>query len=556
MTQRKKQYPWQKNYPEGIEWDINITPLPLYSILDDAAAKYPDNPCIDFFGQKYTYSEIHEAANKMAAGLQKYGVKKGMKVGILLPNCPQFVISYYAILKVGAVVVNYNPLYTIHELSEQVKNSDTKLMVTLNLVSLFEKTSNLLQTTMLERVIVASFQDVLPFTTRILFNMFKSDQIASVPFGHINISLDSLMDNNGHYQAVEIKPAEDLAVLQYTGGTTGTPKGAMLTHANLYANAVQTGMWFHGLEEGNEKIMGILPLFHVFAMTVVMNLGVLKACEMILHPRLDIKKLLKEIESKKPTILPGVPTLFTAINNQKNIKNYDLKSIKACISGGAPLPLEVREKFEELTECTLIEGYGLTESSPVATANPLFGENRSGSIGLPFPATIVEIRETEGRRNLCSTDKIGEICIKGPQVMLGYYNNDQETKETIRSGRLHTGDLGYMDKDGYVYVVDRSKEMIIVSGFNVYPREVEEEIYKHSSVEEAAVLGIGDDYKGQTVKAFIKLKKSAELSEEELNEFLKGKLAKYKLPKEIEFRDEMPKTLIGKISKKDLIKEK
>ena len=552
MANRKKEYPWEKKYPENIKWDCEFERKPLYSILDEAAKKYPENICIDYYGKKFTYQQVHEAANKMAKGLQENGVKKGTVVGLLMPNCPQFIITYYAVLKAGGVVVNYNPLYTTNELAHQVKDSNTTVMVTLDLNLLYNKTANLLQTTPLSKVIVSDFRSSLPFPKNLLFSLFKGGELASVAYSRINLAAHDIMDNDGQYKEVKINPDEDTAVLQYTGGTTGTPKGAILTHSNLYINTLQSGMWFQGLEEGQERMMAILPFFHVFSMTVVMNLSILKACEIIIHSRLDVGALLKDVQKKQATLLPGVPTLFAAVNNHKRAKNYNLSSLKFCISGGAPLPLEIKEKFEEKSKCTLIEGYGLTESSPVAAANPLFGENKSGSIGMPLPGTIIEIRSTEGRHPLVAKDKIGEICIKGPQVMKGYLNNEKETKESIKNGRLHTGDMGYIDKDGYVFVVDRLKEMIISSGFNVYPREVEEEIYKHPKVQEACVVGVENEYRGQSVKAFVVPNKNAELTEKELKDFLKGKLAKYKLPAIIEFKEELPKTMIGKISKKDL----
>jgi long-chain acyl-CoA synthetase len=554
MTDRKKEYPWEKNYPENINWDSPIPIAPLYSILEESAVKYPENICIDYYGRKYTYAEVNALSSKMAKGLQEHGVKKGTRVGLLLPNCPTFIIAYYAILKCGAVVVNYNPLYTVNELLHQVVDSGTTFMVTLNLRVLYEKTSNLLQTTPLEKVIVSDFKEMLPFPKDVLFGWFSKNEMASVVYSRVNISMKDLMENDGFYKVQEIVPEDDLAVLQYTGGTTGVPKAAMLSHANLYANTVQTGLWFDGLEEGGEKMMGILPFFHVFAMTVVMNLSIYKACEIVIHSKFDIGLLIKDIERKKITLLPGVPTLFASINNYKKLKSFNLSSLKFCMSGGAPLLEEVKKTFEETSGCTLIEGYGLSETSPVVIANPIFGVHKNGSIGIPFPGTIVEIRDTEGRHGLVAKGKVGEICIKGPQVMLGYLNNEEETKTVLKSDRLHTGDLGYMDSDGYIFVVDRIKEMIISCGFNVYPREIEEELQKHTSVEEVSVVGIPDEYRGQNVKAFIKLRVGEKLTEAQVKDFLKGKLAKYKIPSEIEFRDNLPRTLIGKISKKELVK--
>jgi long-chain acyl-CoA synthetase len=552
MTKRKSGYQWERHYPEGLNWDVIIPVAPLHTILQTSAKNYPDNTCIDYYGKKYTYAEVNDLSNRMAKGFQEQGVKKGTKIGLLLPNCPLYIIAYYAILKAGGIVVNYNPLYTVSELSQQVKDSGTTVMVTLSMRVLYEKTSNLLQSTPLQKVVIGDLRDSLPFPKNILFGWQKGGEIASVVYGRINISAAEMMNNKGNYKEVLIKPEEDTAVLQYTGGTTGTPKGAILTHANLYANAVQSGMWFEGLEEGNEKMLAVLPFFHVFAMTVAMNLSIHKACEIVIHSKFDINLLLKDVERKKITLLPGVPTLFSAINNHK--KSFKLSSLKFCMSGGAPLMLDIKKKFEEISGCTLIEGYGLTETSPVAVANPLFGEHKEGSIGIPLPATIVEIRDPEGRKGLLPKGKIGEICIRGPQVMKGYLNNNNETKEVLRSGCVHTGDLGYMDAEGYVFIVDRLKEMIICSGFNVYPREIEEVIQKHNAVEEVSVVGIADEYRGQSVKAFIKIRPGESLTESQLQDFLKGKLAKYKLPSQVEFRDDLPKTLIGKISKRELIK--
>ncbi|MDA0781530.1 MAG: long-chain fatty acid--CoA ligase [Rickettsiales bacterium] len=555
MAIRKKEYLWEKNYPENIKWDNPIILQPLHMILDESAKKYGDCVCVDYYGKIYSYNDILKLSDKFAKGLQDNGVKKGDKVGLLMPNCPLFIIAYYGILKAGGIVVNYNPLYTVNELVHQVQDSKTKIMVTLNLGLVFDKTASLLQSTMLEKVIVGDFKKQLPLLKGVMFGLFKKKSVASVSYGEANICADSFYENDGNFKHVEINPKEDVAVLQYTGGTTGSPKGAMLTHANLYGNTIQTGAWFEGLKEGEEVMFGVLPFFHVFAMTVVMNLSILKACKIVIHSRLEIGNLLKDIPKKKITLMPGVPTLFTALNNHEKTPSYNLSSLKFCISGGAPLPLEVKERFEEISGCKLIEGYGLTESSPVAVANPLFGENKKGAIGIPLPNTVVEIMDIEGERKPMPIGEIGEICIKGPQVMKGYLGNEAETKATIRSGWLHTGDMGYMDKDGYIYIVDRLKEMIITSGFNVYPREIEEELYKHPCIEEASVLGVSDDEKGQLVKAYIKLKQEEVVTEAQIKEFLKGKLAKYKQPAYIEFVDEMPKSLIGKILKRELAKK-
>lgn len=552
MSRRKKSYPWEKSYPDNISWDLTVNPQPLFSLIDNSAKLYPNNICLEFEGKEYTYTETLSLINKAAEGLQKSGVAKGTRVGILMPNCPYFVICYYAILKIGGIVVNCSPLYSTSELSHQVKDSGATFMITLDHTSLYLKTSNLLRSTQIEKVIVGSIANMLPFPKNKLLKWFKGNEIASVHYGKINIPLESFFELPGEFNRIDIDPENDIAALQYTGGTTGTPKGAMLTHANLFMNTNQCSLWFSGLESGTERMMAVLPFFHVFAMTAIMNFSILNGFALLLSPKFSVSKLISDIHKKRPTILVGVPTLFAAINNFPNLQKFNLKSLKACVSGGAQLPAQIKKKFEETCGCRLIEGYGLTECSPVVIANPFDGENREKSIGLPIPGTIVEIREIEGSRRVLKEGQEGEICITGPQVMKGYWNNEESTKEIIKSGRLHTGDVGYVDKDGYVYIIDRIKELIITSGFNVYPREIEELLYKHPYIEEVAVIGIGDEYKGQKIKAFIKVRFGEKMNKSEIINYLDGKLAKYKLPEEVEFVEALPKTLVGKISKKEL----
>ena len=386
-----------------------------------------------------------------------------------------------------------------------------------------------------------------------------ADVIAQDPSGFkralaIDRDDDSMLADATPRAAYESADDDD-AILLYTGGTTGVSKGAMLTHGNLYINTMQARLWFTEMKDGKERMMGVLPFFHVFAMTVVMNYSISVGAEIIIHPRFDLVPVLKDINNKKPTLMPGVPTMFQAINTYPKLADYDLTSIKACISGGAPLPLEVRQRFEGLTGCRVIEGYGLTETSPVVCANPLDGENKENSIGIPMPRTVIEITDRDDPHKVLAQGEVGEICISGPQVMKGYWRRDDATAETIMDGRLHTGDLGYMDEDGYTFIIDRIKDMILVSGFNVYPRNVEEAIYLHPAVDEVTVIGVTDDYSGQAVKAFVKLKADANLESAELTEFLRERLGKHEMPKHIEFRGELPKTMIGKLSKKELVAE-
>lgn len=551
MTSNKNDYPWLKSYPEDLEYETEINPKPLTDILTDSAKNFPNNNAIDFYGKKLTFAQTDELSSKLAKGLQKNGIIKGQKIVLLLPNCPQFVIAYYAILKIGAVVVNCNPLYTQDELTKQINDCNADAIITLNLKQFIDKGLSLLRTTALEKIIVSNFEDSLPFVKGKFFKAFKSKEIAKVDYAIPNIiSYDKLLkDHSTNFIQPKIDILNDAAVLQYTGGTTGKAKAAILTHKNLYSNVYQTGLWFNKIEDGQEKMLAVLPFFHVFSMTAVMNFSILKACEIIIHPRLEISALLKDIHKKKATLLPGVPTLFSAISKFADINKYNLTSLKYCISGGAALPLKVKEDFEKITKSVVTEGYGLSECSPVATVMPTVGEYKEGSIGLPLPNTIVEIRGLKTRR-LKKTGEIGEICIKGPQVMKGYLHDKKD--KSLRKDRLHTGDLGYIDDEGYVFVVDRIKEMIISNGFNIYPREIEEQIYTHPAVLEVAVIGVENKNAGQKVKAVIVLKKDTNLDKRELLSFLKSKLARYKLPREVEFRKKLPKTLIGKISKKDL----
>lgn len=553
-------YPWLKNYPSEVKWDDKIDAKPVFAMLQETAEQFPNKPAFDFLGKKYNWQEIHDAACKLAKGLQDNGVGKGTKVGIFLPNCPYYLISYYAILMTGAVVVNLNPLYAEEELAHLIEDSELDLVVTLDLKMLFEKMEKMLQATRLRHLIICPFVDVLPFPKNMLFPIVKGKELAKIAQHKRILWFKDLTDNKGDVKLAAINPDEDLAVLQYTGGTTGLPKGAMLTHKNIYANTLQAQRWFHvGL--GQHKMLGVLPFFHVFAMTAVMNFSVINALELIAMPRFDLHDALKIIHKKKPHFFPAVPAIYSAINNSPLRDKYDLSSLEYCLSGGAPLPVEVKKKFEEKTGCVVIEGYGLTESSPVAAVNPMEGENRAGSIGLPFPETIIEIIDPEDKITHMPIGKRGELCIRGPQVMKGYWNKPEATADALRDTgegdkRLHTGDIAIMHEDGYVEIVDRLKDMIITNGYNVYPRNVEEAIYKHPSVEECIVAGLPDDNRGEIVKAWIKVRDGRELTTEDLKEFLKEKISPMEIPKRIEFREEpLPKTMIGKLSRKDILAE-
>ncbi|MEI6987105.1 MAG: AMP-binding protein, partial [Rhodospirillaceae bacterium] len=439
-------------------------------------------------------------------------------------------------------------------------DSNTLIMITLDLAVLYDKLAPLLDKTALRRIIICRMAECLPFPKSMMFPIVKRAEMATYPYDERHLTFTSLTTNSGRPTAVAIDPHEDVAVLQYTGGTTGTPKGAMLTHANLSANAYQCVSWFPNAQPGKERMLAVLPFFHVFAMTVALNAAVVLGAEIILVPRFDIDELLALIDKKRPSLFPAVPTIYTAINNHPERAGHNLSSISYCISGGAPLPLDVRQQFELHTGCVLVEGYGLTEASPVACVNPpgsihQNGIHRVGAVGLPLPGTVIEIVSLEDGITLMPAGEKGEVCIRGPQVMKGYWNRPVDTERALAEGRLHTGDIGIMDEDGFTTIVDRIKDLILCGGFNVYPRNVEEAIYLHPAVEEVVVAGLPDAYRGQTVKAYIKLGDGAALSETELLEFLGDKLSPIEMPKQIEFRDTLPKTMIGKLSRKDLLDE-
>ena len=537
------------------DWLDSFTPRPLPEYMDEAARNFADISAIDFLGKTYSFREVGDLVDRTARGLQDLGVGKGSKVGICLPNCPYYTIVFFGILKAGGTVVNYNPLYVERELAFQAGDSETEIMVTLDLKALYDKVEAVRRSGHVKRIVVCSMAGALPFPKNILFSLFKRKDKAPFPVDDTHVPFTALVANQGNPQPVAIHPQNDVAVLQYTGGTTGRPKGAMLSHANLSANMEQMRTFFHGTEAGKESILCVLPFFHVFAMTCAQNLAILIGAKMVLLPRLDIKQLLETIKRTRPTLFPGVPTVYTAINNAPEVANYDLSSIKSCISGGAPLPIEVKDEFERKSGCKLVEGYGLTETSPIVSSNPIDGTIKPGSIGPPMVGTIVEIRSLEDPETLMPQGERGEVCVIGPQVMLGYWQRPDETADVLKNGRLHTGDVGYIDEDGYIFLVDRIKDLIICSGYNVYPRVIEEAAYQHPDVAEAIAIAIPDDYRGQAPKLFVKLVEGGAATPDEIQEFLKDYLSVIERPEEIEIRDDLPKTAVGKLSKKELVAE-
>jgi long-chain acyl-CoA synthetase len=549
--------PWLSHYVHAVPWATSFTPQPLYELLDQTAVNFPSRPYLDFLGRVYSYADIAEQVNRAAKGFQILGVGKGIKVGLFLPNCPQYIIAYYAILKAGGTVVNFSPLYSVPELIHQVEDSQTDIMVCLDVASLYATINQVLEQSRLRCLIVGSLAEALPLGKSLLYRMFKRRERAKVAFNIRHIKFSALLDNNGKPDDPKIDPVEDIAVLQYTGGTTGTPKGAMLTHANLFVNAHQVVSLDTDMRPGQEVMFAALPFFHVFANTVVLNATTIMGGMIAMLPKFEIIPALKLIARTKPTIMPGVPTMYMAILDFPKLAKFDLTSLRVCISGGAAMPLGLKKRFEDISKSVLVEGYGLTETSGVIAVNPFNGLNKAGSIGQPMPGTTISIVDKEDPTKDLPLGEAGEICLEGPQIMKGYWQRPESTANVMIHGRLRTGDVGYIDQDGYTFIIDRIKDMISVGGFKVFPRKVEDVLYTYAAVKEAVVIGIPDALMGERPKAFVVLRDDVadHPDEKALLAFLKPKLGKHEMPAHIEFRTSLPKTMIGKLSKKELIEQ-
>ena len=555
-------HPWIRSYPEGVRWDLEIKPEPVQKILDDTAAKWPDRPALEFMGKRISYRALQELANRAAKGLQKIGVGPGIHVGLYLPNTPHYVISFFGVLKAGGTVVNYSPLDAAKVLEHKIADSRTDVIVTLDLAALYPQMAAMLGKTRLKTLVVGNMAEMSPAPDAVAAQMKAGKLTVATGSDASHMSFAALLDNDGRPREHPIaEPRDAVAVLQYTGGTTGLPKGAMLTHGNLSAACQQYWETVNGkppvLVEGEERILAVLPPFHIYALSVNMLLGIRSAAELILHPRFDAETALKEISSKKVTSFPGVPTMFTAVISHPDAAKYDLHSLKYCGSGGAPLPLEVAQRFEQVTGCPLSEGWGMTETSPTGTFTPVHGMRKAGSCGIPLPAIEIRMLDVDDPTRYVAIGERGELCIRGPNVMKGYWNKPEATADvTTFDGMLRTGDVAIMDEDGFVFIVDRTKDMILCSGFNVYPRNLEEAIYQHPAVAEVTVIGIHDEYRGQSPKAFVKLKDGAgAFTLAELQAFLKDKLGKHEMVQALDIRAELPKTAVGKLSKKELYEE-
>ncbi len=547
---------WLRHYDREVPRHIEYPDDPLPVILKRNLAKWSHRPAIEFYGATLSYGELWRKIMRFAEVLRRKGIRKGDRVAIMLPNCPQNIIAHYAILWLGAVVVNTNPMYVEREIEHQWKDAGVKGAVVLD--HLFPKVRAVLDSTGVEFVIVTSLKDALPFPLSFLYPLKARKQklFTNVPYDNNRIFSYSFLLNSTPPTEEDCPAAiDDIALLQYTGGTTGVAKGVMLTHRNILANVAQITAWFSDLEWGKERIVGVLPLFHVFGMTTCMNWTLYTGSCVLLIPRFEINEFLKLLHKFRPTLFPGVPTIYVAIVNNPDIKKFDLSSIKFCITGSAPMPVEILRKFEELTGSVIVEGFGLTESSPVTHCNPLQGVRKVGSIGIPVPDTECKIMDLETGTRELGVGEVGELVIRGPQVMRGYWNRPEETQQTLRDGWLYTGDIARMDEDGYTYIVDRKKDMIIAGGYNIYPREIDEVLYSHPKVMDAVTIGVPDPYRGETVKVFVVPKPGETLTEEEIISFCKERLAAYKVPKIVEFRDSLPKSAVGKVLRKDLRRE-
>ena len=548
--------PWFEHYEQGVPKTFDYPDIPTYQLLEETSRSLPHRDAVIFLGKRLTYQELEEGVKRFATAISQMGVKKGDRVASILPNCPQFPIAYYGAMRAGAIFVQMNPLNSEEEIQFQLADSGAETVIVPDALDLPAKVKRVRSRTSVKWVINTSIKEYLPFPKNVLYPLVakpsRFDRGADIFF-----MKELLTAHPASPPAVTVQQ-DDVALLLYTGGTTGISKGCMLTHRNLVSNAVQCSLWFAKAERGKETFLSVLPFFHSYGMTACLNLPVYLGASMIVLTRFERDKLgafLKCIEKMRPSIFMGVPAMYQAIINFPDVGKYDLTSIKFCISGAAPLPVEVCERFEKLTGGKLVEGYGLTETSPVTHANPLYGKRKVGSIGLPFPNAACQIANLETGEGPLPAGEIGELCIKGPQVMKGYWNNPEETENCLKDGWLATGDIAKVDEEGYFYIVDRKKDMIITGGFNVYPRDIDEVLFRHPKIKDAVAVGLPDPYLGESVRAFVVLKEGETASEDEILAFCREHLAKFKIPTTVEFRDELPKSMIGKVLRKVLREE-
>jgi long-chain acyl-CoA synthetase len=546
--------PWAPHYDPGVPPEVDAATESVPALLIKAAAKTPSSPALVFFGRYLSYRELEDQVARLAQGLKNLGLAPGRRLAILLPNCPQLVIAYHAALRQGAVAVFLNPLLSPKELAFQIANSGAEHLVVLD--HLLPKVEDLEKRGELTRVIITGIRDYLPLHLKYLYPLKARRQGLALGFtpGPGRLAWREAL-NNAPLPPSALPAPEDLAVLQFTGGTTGVPKAAMLTHGSLMANVAQINAWLPQVRYGRERIMGLLPFCHVFGLTVCLNWPLSRAALIIVLPRFELEMFLKAMKKHRPTVLPGVPTLFVALINDPRLPGLDLSELWLCVSGSAALPREVQDCFESISNCRILEGYGLTEASPVTHFNPTRGRRPLGSMGMPMPGTRAKIMDQETGLREMPPGEVGELVIQGPQLMRGYWQNPEETAIALRDGWLYTGDLARMDESGFFYIVERKKDLIISGGYNIYPREVEEVLYQHPRVKEAVAFGMPDSYRGEVVKVVIVPRDGRPPEVEDILEHCRRELALYKIPKMVEFRSELPKTLVGKVLRRVLREE-
>ena len=550
--------PWLKQYDNGVLPHINYPAVPLHHFLKEAALRFPNRPCTIFNDTSISFQTMDQLTDRLAAGMAGLGVKKGDRVGILIPNIPQFVMAFFATLKIGAVVVALNLQYTAREIEYQANDAGVEILFVAD--NLYQNVKEIQPRSRIRSFIVTDIREAFDYSKSLGSDPDRNQpdhQIAKINGGDFWMKELILQANAQQRPTVSISP-DDVALFQYSGGTTGVSKGAIALHRNLVANSLQFKQWMVTLVDGEEIVLMAIPLFHVYGMVVGMSLAiVMSACMVMIPNSRDVQSILKNIQKYQATFFPGVPTLYNAINNHPEVISgkYSLRSLKACISGSAPLRRETKDHFEALTGAKLFEGYGLSEAPTATHCNPMLGENRIGSIGLPLPDVDSRIISLEDEITPLSPGMIGELVIKGPQVMQGYHHMPEETAQTLRNDWLYTGDIARMDEDGYFYLVDRKKELIKPHGYQVWPREVEEVIVENPKVLEVGAAGIPDEKRGEAVKAWVVLKPGTTATEEEIIHWCQGKLARYKIPVQVEFRQSLPKTTVGKILRRELVRQ-
>lgn len=544
---------WRTAYRHPTPWDQSFAPLSLPAMFEATAERDGSAPLIDFLGRRYSYAETLSGVRRVACGLQTIGVRKGDRVGLYLPNVPHYVAAYFGALAIGATIVNFSPLYTVEELAHQVGDSGARVLFTLSASALLPTALEVMKRSGIERLIVGSVAGALPVSKSLFYRLFRSREVSARPNDPRIMAFSALIANDGACEKPTIDPENDIALLQYTGGTTGTPKGAMLTHQAMTANARQI-VAVDPRKGEVDRIVGVLPLFHIFAQGAVLNRTVANGGEIVMLPRFDAGQVLAAVERTRATALPGVPTMYQALLDHPKIARADLSSLRVCISGGAPLAAELKARFETASGAKLVEGYGLTESG-IASTNPYEGEDRTGTIGHPLPGTTFRLLDRDDPSKPAPEGEPGEIAIAGPQVMRGYWNRPDADVDVFVDGALRTGDVGTIDVDGYIRIVDRLKDMISVSGFKVFPSQVEAVLYRHPAVKEALVIGIPDAYRGESPKAFVTLNEDTDVSGVALRDWLNPQLGKHERVIAVEIRPSLPKTLIGKLSRKELVAE-